>query len=138
MLHGFVAGLPEIDQAGRCNPHCPKYLISCGELIGDFHALRLGMDDVHSPADGKVQLTGAASIGIGGKHGASIMCVAPIRLSCLAARNHRLEDLEPCHPSDQKPVFDQRGRHCSHKSALHSRHISVSSEARPLGLNYES
>jgi hypothetical protein len=91
------------------------------------------MEDVHSLVDGKGQLTGTTLTGIGGKHGAGIMCAALISLSCLAARSHRLENSELCHLSDRNPVFDNQGRHFLHESALHSRHISVSSEeARSL------
>jgi len=91
------------------------------------------MEDVHSLVDGKGQLTGTTLTGIGGKHGAGIMCAALLSLSCLAARSHRLENSELCHLSDRNPVFDNQGRHFLHESALHSRHISVSSEeARSL------
>lgn len=68
-----------------------------------------GMEDVHSLVDGEVQLTGAASIGIGRKLGAGIMCVAPIRLPCLTARSHRLEDLKPCHPTKNLFLASEEG-----------------------------
>jgi len=113
-------------RSGRpMRPTLPKISHLMWRIDWGLSRVTFGMEEARSTR-GSVYI--AASVWIRGKHGASIICITPIRLSYLVARSHRLKRLKTCHPSNQKSVLGQRGRHCSPKSALHSRHISVRSE----------